>query len=125
MNADLTFEDIARVAHEVNRGYCKSLGDESQFSWEHAPDWQRSSAIAGVRFHVTNPDSKPSDSHESWLSQKRGEGWSFGATKDPDKKEHPCFLPFVELSKEQQAKDFLFLAVVRALEPYLAPAVPQ
>lgn len=43
-------EQIARVAHEVNRAYCKALGDDSQEVWELAPQWQRDSAIVGVKF---------------------------------------------------------------------------
>jgi hypothetical protein len=42
--------DIARVCHEVNRAYCTSLGDESQLPWDSAPQWQKDSAINGVRF---------------------------------------------------------------------------
>lgn len=29
----MTVEDIARVCHEVNRAYCRSIGDDSQVSW--------------------------------------------------------------------------------------------
>lgn len=32
---------VAHVAHEVNRAYCQSLGDNSQPTWEDAPHWQR------------------------------------------------------------------------------------
>ena len=34
-------EDIARVAHQVNKAYCEALGDTSQPDWENAPDWQK------------------------------------------------------------------------------------
>ena len=45
-------EDIAKVAHEVNRAYCEALGDTSQLSWEDAPEWQKASARAGVDLHT-------------------------------------------------------------------------
>lgn len=112
----MTNEAIARVCHEVNRAYCQSLGDLTQPPWETAPDWQKQSAIAGVQFHKQNPNSKPSDSHNSWLAEKRAAGWKYGLAKDPAKKEHPCFVPYEQLPNEQKAKDYLFLAVVRALE---------
>jgi hypothetical protein len=35
--------------------------------------------------------------------------------KNPDAKEHPCFVPYDELPAEQRTKDYLFQAVVRAL----------
>ena len=47
---------IAEVAHEANRAYCNSLGDDSQKEWEEAPDWQRQSAIKGVEFIRDNPE---------------------------------------------------------------------
>ena len=110
-------EQIAKVCHEVNRAYCASLGDNSQPEWSAAPEWQRESALKGVLFHIEHPDSKPSNSHESWLAEKYAAGWKFGPTKDPEKKEHPCFVPYERLPKEQQAKDHLFKAIVSALAP--------
>lgn len=107
--------DVARVAHEINRAYCNAIGDTSQPAWEDAPEWQRSSAEKGVAFIVANPDAAPSASHESWLEQKRADGWKYGPVKDPEKLEHPCFVPYDELPAEQRVKDHLFGAVVRSL----------
>jgi len=112
---DTKIEGIAKVAHEANRAYCESLGDASQLPWEQAPDWQKQSAINGVKFHLPNPNSQPSDSHESWLKEKVEAGWVYGETKDPDKKTHPCMVAFEKLPLEQQKKDHLFLGVVRSL----------
>lgn len=106
---------IARVAHEVNRAYCQALGDMSQPRWKDAPDWQKESALLGVGMHTANPAAGPEKSHESWLAQKVAEGWVYGEAKDPEKKTHPCMVPFNELPKEQQAKDFIFRAIVHAL----------
>lgn len=111
-------ERIARTAHEANRAYCLALGDTSQPSWDDAPDWQKASALAGVRFHAANPDASPAASHESWLEERRRDGWSWGPIKNPELKQHPCFCPYDELPIEQRAKDYLFAGIVRAmLEP--------
>lgn len=104
-------ELIAKIAHNVNRGYCLSIGDNSQPTWEEAPQWQKDSAIMGVKFHL-EAERSPSDSHNSWMKQKEEEGWKYGPVKDAEKKEHPCFVPYSELPKEQQTKDYLFKAVV-------------
>lgn len=106
---------IARVAHEVNRAYCASLGDATQPSWDDAPDWQRQSAIAGVEMHLAKPDATPDQSHQAWLEQKAADGWVFGKVKDAEKKEHPCFMPYEDLPAEQKAKDYLFRGTVHAL----------
>lgn len=111
----MTTEEIARVCHEVNRAYCQALGDSSQPPWEAAPDWQRKSALAGVLYHLQHPSSTPADSHMSWTREKLADGWTWGPAKDPDRKRHPCLVPFEHLPVEQRAKDHLFLAVVRSL----------
>jgi len=110
----MNYEDIARVCHEVNRAYCQALGDMSQPSWDDAPQWQKDSAMLGVALHV-NQDAGPEASHESWMSQKVADDWKYGPVKDPEKKEHPCMVPFDQLPREQQAKDYIFRAVVHAL----------
>lgn len=110
--------DIARVCHEVNRAYCQALGDHSQPAWEDAPEWQKQSALAGVKLHTENPHAGAQASHESWMAHKLSEGWKFGPVKDAEKKEHPCMVPFDELPREQQAKDYIFRAVVHALCAY-------
>jgi len=108
-------EDIARICHEVNRGYCQALGDDSQLPWEEAPEWQRQSAISGVLLHLRNPEATPATSHESWLEAKKHAGWTWGPEKDPDAKQHPCIMPFAYLPPEQRAKDHIFKAIVNAL----------
>ena len=108
-------EAIARVAHEVNRAYCEALGDHSQPSWAEAPAWQRESALNGVNLHVDHPETGPEGSHVNWLAEKLAAGWKYGAVKNPEAKEHPCCVSFAALPREQQAKDYIFRAVVHAL----------
>lgn len=111
----MNISEIARVAHEINRAYCEALGDNSQPEWSDAPDWQRESAMNGVRFHLGNPSAGPEHSHERWLAEKEAAGWKYGPVKDAETKEHPCFVPYKALPVEQRAKDYLFRAVVHAL----------
>jgi len=111
----MTVEQVAMVCHEANRAYCGGLGDHSQVPWGEAPEWQQNSAVCGVLFHLENPDSKPSDSHDNWLLQKKMDGWVYGPVKDTDKKEHPCMVPYEELPAGQRRKDSLFIGIVKAL----------
>lgn len=107
--------EIAKAAHEINRAYCEALGDNSQVPWDQAPQWQKDSAKLGVDLHINNPNASASASHESWMAQKVADGWIYGAVKDAAAKTHPCMVPFASLPREQQAKDFIFRAVVHAL----------
>lgn len=98
----------------LNAAYCRSIGDMSQPDWLNAPEWQKQSAINGVRFHINNPDKGAESSHESWYAEKEAAGWSFGPVKDPTHKRHPCFVAYKELPAEQQVKDHIFRSVVHA-----------
>lgn len=108
---DEDVENIAVFAHEANRTYCQTLGDDTQNDWDNAPDWQKESARAGVRLHLEGEhDAKAS--HVSWSNQKLADGWKYGPHKDPLNKEHPCLVEFEKLPAEQQIKDHIFRTVV-------------
>ena len=109
-------EVIAEICHNANRNLCQKMGDNSQKVWRLAPDWQKESAVKGVLFHLNNPDSTPENSHESWLKEKEETGWKYGPVKDPEKKEHPCMVPYNELPVEQQLKGHLFHGIINALK---------
>lgn len=111
-------EACARAAHEVNRAYCIALGDDSQPSWESAPEWQKSSAINGVKGALAG--NTPEQSHESWLAEKTATGWKYGAVKNAETKEHPCFVPYDQLPLAQQAKDLLFTTTVKTMAKALS-----
>lgn len=109
-------ELIAQIAHDVNRAYCASLGDDSVPAWADATDAHRASLLAGVNMHLANPDATPEQAHESWLQAKLADGWTYGEVKDMEKKEHPCIKAYAELPAEQRAKDYLFRGVVHAVK---------
>ncbi len=104
-------ELTAQMCHEVNRAYCQATGDDSQPAWEDAPDWQRESALAGVKKVFENPDITPAQLHDEWCAHKFADGWVHGAEKSPIKKTHPCLVPYGELPAVQRVKDQLFRAV--------------
>lgn len=116
MNPTLSIAEIAYVCHQANKAYCISCQDFSQKDWHEAEDWQRDSALKGVEFRINNPDAPESAQHDSWMQEKIENGWKYGEVKDPEKKEHPCIVPFEELPEFQQKKDKLFCAIVDALK---------
>lgn len=106
---------IAKVCHEANRAWCAVNGDDTQRPWDDAEQWQRDSAVLGVKFALANPDAPDSAQHNAWMTDKLAAGWRFGDTKDSAAKTHPCIVPFEQLPHHQQAKDKLFKAVVASL----------
>lgn len=108
-------EDAARAAHEVNRIYCREvLGDNSHLLWKDAPEWQRESAIEGVRAIAEDPNLSPADTHARWMARKLSEGWVPGTKKDPVNKTHPCLVNYIHLPLAERVKDAIFGVVVRA-----------
>ncbi len=116
--ANMSAYRIAQVCHEANRAYCLTIGDSSQPEWEDAPGWQKDSAVNGVNAHWAvleeGKQPNPRESHENWLREKTAAGWKYGSVKDPDKKEHPCFVPYDDLPSEQKMKDYIFVGVVKS-----------
>lgn len=102
----------AELAYEANRLYCYSIGDFSFKSWKDAPDWQRDTNIVGVRAVIDG--ATPEQLHQSWCAHKRADGWVYGEVKDPEKKTHPCLVPYADLPAAQRVKDQLFRDVVTA-----------
>lgn len=106
---------IAQISHETIRAYCRSIGDNSQPTWEEASEDVKKGKIRGVQFILDNPSVTPQDQHNKWLDDKISAGWVYGAEKSEAKKTHPCIAPYEKLPEEQQRKDSLFQSVVRAL----------
>lgn len=108
----LNNEQIARVAHEAHRACCQVLGDSSQGAWDDAPQWQRDSALAGVKAIASGEAGSAEVQHQLWMDHKWAAGWSHGPAKDAAAKTHPGLLSYDKLPSEQQLKVVLFRAVV-------------
>lgn len=108
MITEKDIENIAAYCHKINKMYCESIGDFSQPEWKDAPQWQKQSAINGVKFHIQNPDVTPEESHKNWLKEKLSDGWVYGVEKDVEKKTHPCIMDYEDLPPDQRFKDTLF-----------------
>ena len=106
-------EHVAKVCHQANKAYCESMDDNSQVDWEKAPEWQRLSAINGVKFVIDNPNTTPEQLHENWCIEKRKDGWKYGSIKNAEKKEHNCLIEYNQLPVAQRVKDGLFHLVAK------------
>lgn len=117
---DDAVRETAEICHERNTAYCRSIGDDSQTSWDDAPDWQVDAAIEQVLFHVEHGEAAAALSHQNWMQQKLDDGWVYGEEKDAEAKTHPCLVPFDQLPEEQKLKDVIFGRTVRECGEVLA-----
>ncbi len=103
---------LAKLCHESNRVFCQSIDDDSQPSWEAAPDWQKDSAFDGVRNLIKNPAFTAQQMHENWVRHKTADNWIYGDKKSEKYKTHPCLVRYELLSESQKVKDHIFRSVV-------------
>lgn len=111
----MNVNDIARIAHEVDRSHCESLGDFSNKSWHKSTPERRAVVIAGVRRYMADHKDGPQIVHNAWVATMIAQGWVYGEDEDPQKKTHPCLVPFHSLTPIDKSKDFIFHAIVVAL----------
>ena len=43
--------------------------------------------------------------HENWSAGRLAEGWTYGQTRDDEKKTTPCLVPYSELPEEEKEYD--------------------
>lgn len=107
--------EIARVAHEVNAAYCRSIGDDDIIGWDETTEEHKACLVAGVNQHLEDSEMTPEASHESWLAQKTTDNWILGDEVDHELKTHPLMVPYADVPAEQRVKDHLFKAVVNSM----------
>lgn len=110
----IDIQELGRLCHEINRTYCRLIGDIVQPAWDTAPTWQKDSVVNGLQYFIEHPDVTPEGMHENWMHKKIADGWAYGEINDPEKKTHPCMMSYEKLPVEQRMKDHLFLAVCKS-----------
>lgn len=105
--------DLARIAHEANRGVQAALSEPVSAPWDDLDTEYQESVKHGVR--VVQEGNGPEELHRQWVMVKEALGWTYGEIKDDVKKTHPNLVDWEDLSTLQRAKDQLFYRVVSGL----------
>ncbi|QFG08743.1 hypothetical protein PBI_INGRID_71 [Arthrobacter phage Ingrid] len=109
------YELIARTCHEANRVLQLTNGEEDvSLTWNLAPEWQKESAIEGVKVALGGATAE--ELHSAWCRKKYEDGWVYGEFKDPEAKLHPCLVPYEKLPEPQRVKDYVFRAIVKSFK---------
>ncbi len=109
----------AQLCHQVNRAFCQYLGDDSHPDWYLTAEWQRSSAVEGVKVFFSGKAGTPEEQWKAWKAHKLLEGWTYGEVKDPNDRKHPCLVEnYLELPLEQRFKDDLFQTICKVMQEH-------
>jgi hypothetical protein len=46
------------------------------------------------------------NTHEVWAQNRMEQGWTYGETRNDEKKHNPCLVPYEELTEEEKSYDF-------------------
>jgi len=44
--------------------------------------------------------------HDTWAAGRIEQGWTYGPARNDELKQHPCLVPFDELSEDEKAFDY-------------------
>lgn len=109
-------DQIARVCHAANQELQHLQANPMipvADDWDELSAEARESVMSGV-WGVQNGNT-PEESHAAWVKFKLERGWAFGPMKSEEFKIHPLLVPYDQLPADQQVKDHLFSAIVKAL----------
>lgn len=118
MNISLSpkdYEAFGRALHEANRAFCILTGDDTQPSWDDAPDWMKTATKSSIDAIIAG--ATPASLHDVWSKEKLDTGWVYGPVKDAKASPptHPCLVDYSKLPVEQRAKDDVYHRVTHAL----------
>lgn len=43
--------------------------------------------------------------HDNWALERLNDGWKYGSERNDEKKEHPCLIPYEELTENEKEYD--------------------
>src|ERR1043165_8176550 len=111
---------IARIIHDAVYAVNHDIEGRGDYPrWEDRSDVDRQMYIDALVKVMADKTMTPERLHGVWMESKIADGWTYGPTRDYIRKTHPSIVSYDRLSTLEQAKDILFLNMVRALEPLL------
>jgi hypothetical protein len=128
--SDTRTKIIAAACHSAWYAYTVLALGEPGEPWTTAPEWQKSSILHAVAFwDALDTDALPFEkvcaaSHVAWMKERTRGGWIYGTVKDPEKKTHPCLVPYEELPEAQRKKDAVVVQTYLALRSLVPSDTP-
>lgn len=86
------------------RNLCKLAGKIVQ-SMNYIPKPLDTSGIVLPRRLEELTESLSRNVHEVWAAGRMADGWKYGPVRDEIKKEHPCLIPYEQLTEDEKDYD--------------------
>lgn len=112
---DEQLDDIAELAYTSASILRSQYDGVPRRNWVDLMNPERQIAKAAVRRVLNNPLATPDELHDKWVRRQRGDGWTYGTSKDNFARKHPELLPYKYLSVEKKRADLLFFVTVHTL----------
>jgi RyR domain len=106
-------QQLGKVSYETVRAWSEANGEPPKKSWDDAEPWRQESAVKSVRKALAGDTAK--DLHESWRTEREGEGWKHADKKDDAAKTNPSLRRFADLTDTQRRAADLFAATVHTV----------
>ena len=108
---------IACTAHEAVKAWARTQGDYSHEIWANTSAEHKDGMREGVLARLENPDETTEANHERWLAARLSEGWRYGKERDEWNRISPALVPWEDLPATYRARNEIFMAIVKALDP--------
>lgn len=107
--------ELARVSHEIVRGYREAIGDGTCPPWVQTTKDERMAAAQQVVTVLKFPALTAAELHSGFVDTMRDRGWTFGEVMDEEKKTHPLLVDYDQLPLQNRIEDALFCNTIRAI----------
>lgn len=111
---DTSINHICKLCHDANNELMVANGETPQGAWDTLDDHLKQMTRDSVQVIINDPTITAEDIHNTWMDNKRRDGWVYGTTKDATKKTHPLMIPFDEMNDIDKAKDQSFIDIVNS-----------
>ena len=108
---DVPFSELSPVDKEDNRAAARRIPDVLALvglglaTADDAKSMEKPAKDKIARYIETHVDRLAEAEHDGWMSQRAKNGWTYGTSRDDDKKFHPLMIPYSKFPDPEREKD--------------------
>jgi voltage-gated potassium channel Kch len=110
------WEELPEEYREANRGQADDIARKiRRAGWEIMPMAEWDAPLFAIT--AGEMETLAEEEHLRWMGERTASGWTFGETRDDERKRHPSLVPWADLPEAEKDKD---RNAIRALPAILA-----